>query len=70
MSSQDPNKLVGKLVKMEGPISWLAHERSHIVGCIVFAELIEGDMHVWVHWADGGQTWERLKEDYIVLVGC
>ena len=68
MSSQELKELIGKLVKMEGSVSWLAFQRRHVIGCIIDAEYIESCVHVWVHWADGIQTWERLSDNYITLV--
>ena len=68
MSSQDVKKLVGKLVQMTGSVNWLAFPENHMIGCIVDAAQHDDDIHVWVHWSDGLQTWERLSESYLVLI--
>ena len=68
MSNQDPKKLVGKLVQMTGSVSWLAFPENHMIGCIVKAAALNGDIHIWIHWADGMQTWERLSESFIILL--
>lgn len=68
LSSQDPKKLIGKLVKILGEISWLSWGHDRIVGCIVDAEEFDNDIHVWVYWADGLTTWERLNDVHVVLL--
>jgi len=53
---------------MTGSVNWLAFPENHMIGCIVDAAQHDDDIHVWVHWSDGLQTWERLSESYLVLI--
>ena len=68
MSSQEPKKLIGKLVKILSDVDWISWRSQNMVGCIVDAELFDGDVHVWVYWVDGLTTWERLGDVHVVLL--
>jgi len=53
---------------MTGSVSWLAFPENRMIGCIMEAKDHDDDIHVWVHWSDGMQTWERLSESFIILL--
>ena len=68
LSSQESKKLIGKLVKILSDVDWISWRSQNIVGCIVDVEVFDGDVHVWVYWADGLTTWERLGDVHVVLL--
>jgi len=68
LSSQDAKKYIGKLVHILGEVSWLTWRHSEIIGCIIDAEEIDGEIHVWVYWSDGLTTWERITDVHVALL--